>query len=221
MLSQKCPQGTFCSATVNSVVGGLATYPNRNSQSTTGGNACRQYYYCPEGTATEIAISTLGYDTILIEGAGYPSDGIMTPAGYVSQDMTVCPAGYYCPAGTRSTTYAVPCPKGTYRDTTMGMDVSDCGLCPAGYYCGAVATSAPVICPTGKFCPEGVEVPSDCPLGTYNTQTGRKESRECTFCDAGYYCPILGMSAVDTTNNACMITSTTSSFHVYRIRNYF
>jgi hypothetical protein len=67
-----------------------------------------------------------------------------------------------------------------------------CGLCPAGYYCGDYATVNPVICPTGKFCPEGCELPSDCPLGTYNTATGKKESRECTFCDAGYFCPILG-----------------------------
>jgi hypothetical protein len=103
MLEQKCPAGTFCSTTVDSLTGGLASYPNKNSQDASG-NACSQYYYCPEGTTVEIAIATLGYETILIQGAGYSSDGIMTPAGYVSQDMTVCPAGYYCPSGTRSTT---------------------------------------------------------------------------------------------------------------------
>lgn len=65
MLSQKCPAGTFCSATVDGLEGGLATYPNKNSQAD-GGNACRQFYYCPEGTTEEIAIATLGYETILI-----------------------------------------------------------------------------------------------------------------------------------------------------------
>jgi len=190
MLSQKCPAGTFCSATI-STIGGLGSYPNKQSQSVSGGNACRQYYYCPEGTDVEIAISTTGYETILIQGAGYPSDGIITPPGYTSQDMTVCPTGYYCPAGTRSSAFAIPCPKGTYRGDTMGFDVEDCGLCPAGYYCENVATTSPVICPVGKFCPEATARPSDCPLGTYNPNTGIKESRECTLCTAGYYCPLL------------------------------
>lgn len=113
--------------------------------------------------------------------------------------MTVCPTGYYCPAGTRGTAQAIPCPKGTYRGDTMGMDVEDCGLCPAGYYCPDAGTTTPTICPTGKFCPEGARRYSDCPLGTYNTLTGIKESRECTLCDAGYYCPILGQSLVDPT----------------------
>lgn len=61
----------------------------------------------------------------------------------------------------------------------MGMDVEDCGLCPAGYYCPAAGTTTPTICPTGKFCPEGSRRYSDCPLGTYNTLQGIKESREC------------------------------------------
>lgn len=83
MMSNKCPAGTFCSATISSAVGGLGSYPNKKAQAD-GGNACRQYYYCPEGTTTEIAITSAGYETILIQGAGYPSQGIMTPAGYTA-----------------------------------------------------------------------------------------------------------------------------------------
>jgi hypothetical protein len=74
----------------------------------------------------------------------------------------------------------------------MGMDIKDCGLCPAGYYCSSAGTSVPVICPIGKFCPEGASIASDCPLGTYNPYEGIKESRECTLCDGGSYCPLLG-----------------------------
>jgi len=81
----------------------------------------------------------------------------------------------------------------------MGMDVSDCGLCPAGYYCPSAGTVAPIICPTGKFCPEGSRLGTDCPLGTYNSVTGIKESRQCTSCNAGYYCPTLGMTGLDLT----------------------
>ena len=83
MLANKCPAGTFCSDTIDSIVGGLGSYPNKNAQAD-GGNACRQYYYCPEGTPAEISIATLGYETILIQGAGYESDGIITPAGYTA-----------------------------------------------------------------------------------------------------------------------------------------
>lgn len=64
MLSWKCPAGTFCSATVDGIVGGLASYPNKLAQPT--GNACSQYHYCPEGTTVEISIATEGYETILI-----------------------------------------------------------------------------------------------------------------------------------------------------------
>jgi hypothetical protein len=91
----------------------------------------------------------------LIQGAGYVSEGIITPAGYTAQDMTVCPVGHYCPQGTRSAAHAIPCPKGTYRADTMGFDVVDCGLCPAGKYCPTTGVSAPQNCPAGKFCPEG------------------------------------------------------------------
>lgn len=87
MLTWKCPAGTFCSATVDSLVGGLSTYPTKVSQAS-GGNACSQYYFCPEGTDAEIPISTTGnsnagYETILIQGAGYLDAGLITPAGYV------------------------------------------------------------------------------------------------------------------------------------------
>lgn len=81
--------------------------------------------------------------------------------------------------------------------------MTDCGKCPAGYYCPNLATILPLDCPKGKFCPEGAERPSDCPLGTYNDLLNKKDSRECKPCTANYYCPILGQAAVDTVNHAC------------------
>jgi len=41
------------------------------------------YKYCPEGTTAEISIDPASYETILIFGAGYLDEGIMTPAGYM------------------------------------------------------------------------------------------------------------------------------------------
>lgn len=49
MKENKCPAGTFCSTTIDGLIGGLGSYPNKDSQSN-GGNACSKYYYCPEGT---------------------------------------------------------------------------------------------------------------------------------------------------------------------------
>jgi hypothetical protein len=63
--------------------------------------------------------------------------------------MTPCKTGYYCPAGTRGESFAVPCPKGTYRATTMAMDVTDCGICPAGFYCPTEGLTTPLTCLTG------------------------------------------------------------------------
>lgn len=52
----------------------------------------------------------------------------------------------------------------------------------------------PTVCPIGNYCPEGSIFTSPCPPGTYNIKTGLYDSRECTSCSAGYYCPFAGMS---------------------------
>jgi len=43
-------------------------------------------------------------------------------------------------------------------------------------------------CPTGQYCPEATSAPVNCPVGTYNTVTGRGALSDCVACDAGYYC---------------------------------
>jgi hypothetical protein len=40
-----------------------------------------------------------------------------------------CPAGFYCPLGTR---YPEPCPEGTYSNTLGLTDSQSCTLCDAG-----------------------------------------------------------------------------------------
>jgi hypothetical protein len=112
-------------------------------------------------------------------GSPYLSSAIPIPAGFIDKVLTVCPRGFYCPQGTLGAANQIGCPLGTFRADTMGMDVSDCGVCPAGYYCGTIGTFAPVICPTGFFCPEGTALPTPCPLGTFNALTGIQDSRQC------------------------------------------
>lgn len=113
---------------------------------------------------------------------------------------TVCPTGHYCPPGSFS---PVPCPAGSFRPNTNGVDADSCGFCPAGTYCDRPGITTPSTCPAGHFCPEGSAQPQPCPRGTYDTGGGLYDSRGCTACTAGHYCPLMGQTSVDTTNNQC------------------
>mmetsp|Transcript_62220 Transcript_62220/g.85950 ORF Transcript_62220/g.85950 Transcript_62220/m.85950 type:complete len:213 (+) Transcript_62220:3802-4440(+) len=116
------------------------------------------------------------------------------------KEQTLCTIGHYCPPGS---SVQVPCPKGTFRDNTQGMDTTDCGKCPAGTYCPTEGMDTPTACPEGSFCPEGSQTHQLCPAGTYNPDTGATDSRDCTACPAGRYCPYLGQTAVDDVNHIC------------------
>jgi hypothetical protein len=98
----------------------------------------------------------------------------------LSSDYTsnVCPAGYYCPIRTPSST--------SFQ-------------CPLGYYCAAQATAAQTtICPTGSVCPAGSGAPVPCAAGFF-CATGASASAACTI--AGYYCP--PANATLATSNRC------------------
>lgn len=63
-------------------------------------------------------------------------------------DANICPEGYYCPVGT---TNPVPCPKGTYSNSTGLQGEVDCVLCPPGSYCQQTALTAPSgLCDAGS-----------------------------------------------------------------------
>lgn len=113
---------------------------------------------------------------------------------------TECPTGYYCPFGSYE---AIPCPTGYYRPNILGRDADSCSFCPAGTYCPTVGTTTPTDCPQGHFCPEGANAAQPCPRGTYFAGTKAYDSRGCTACSPGHYCPLKGQIAVDTTNNQC------------------
>jgi len=135
------------------------------------------------------------------------------PAGYYSLEntdvstmdaqpfiTTPCPVGTYCPPGSFA---PVNCPAGTFRNNLYGTDNTSCGKCPAGTYCPDEGMSVPTVCDQGSFCPEGSQRTQPCPRGTYGADPGLYDSRGCTECTAGYYCPFLGQTAVDTTNHIC------------------
>lgn len=61
-----------------------------------------------------------------------------------------------------------------------------------GYYClEGSQTAAPIssvsgsVCPAGHFCAEGSSVPSPCPAGSYQNETGGKGEDDCKPCPLG------------------------------------
>ncbi|CAH1797039.1 unnamed protein product, partial [Owenia fusiformis] len=151
-------------------------------------------------------------------GAGAPSHGVVTPKD--------CPAGFYCPNGTE-TARANPCPVGTYSNTTMLENATECRLCPQGHYCEAVNITEPTglcspgfycvlgainpipadasegggPCPQGTYCAEGWDWPTPCPKGTYGDRAELPGLSDCTLCPPGEFCAQSGLSA---SNGSCL-----------------
>ena len=92
----------------------------------------------------------------------------------------------------------IPCPPGTYGNTTGLASVSDCTMCDSGWYCPMPGLTQPwdlcdpghycelgadrsnpfnettgYLCPTGHHCPEGTNVPMPCDRGYYQPLTGQ------------------------------------------------
>ncbi|CAN2388098.1 attachment of spindle microtubules to kinetochore involved in meiotic chromosome segregation [Pristimantis euphronides] len=57
--------------------------------------------------------------------------GYSCPQGVENYKSFPCLVGYYCPS---SATAPVPCPPGTYGNSTQGRELGDCQPCPAGTY---------------------------------------------------------------------------------------
>ena len=123
---------------------------------------------------------------------------------YSSSDGVVvgcdsCPLGYSCAGGCYD---PVPCAEGEYSSVygsssctscssgyyTTNSASSVCNQCPAGYYCSSTS-SAPVICPAGRYSIAGSTSCTSCAVGTYSSITG---SSSCINCPAGYSCSSLG-----------------------------
>ncbi len=89
----------------------------------------------------------------------------------------VCPAGYYCKAGTWRP-YDTPCENGTYNAYPGGKTEKDCKLCDGGRVCNGKGLTAPNgECRAGWFCKGGAK--SSMPI---DSATGGQ-------CTQGHYCP--------------------------------
>ncbi|CAJ1414574.1 unnamed protein product [Effrenium voratum] len=129
-----------------------------------------------------------------------------------------CPAGWYCtgivygnfsdyPVNLNRRT---PCPPGTFRNVTSGVNLSDCEFCSPGYFSEVEASTACVACPAGTysitagsskvadcvecpaghFCLEATGRPTVCPAGSYVSFPGMTNESDCHNCTEGHYCQI-------------------------------
>jgi len=151
------------------------------------GSTSAQQVPCPAGTFRSIPKGSKPEDCTICTSGGYcPLAGMSLPLP--------CPAGFYCPIGTR---YPEACPEGTYSNVLGLTDSQSCSLCDPGKYCGRKNLTAPQgdcddgylcikgskrpeptdkvtgsICPEGGYCLKGAVGPSWCPDGNFNLFEG-------------------------------------------------
>ncbi|KAM7082943.1 uncharacterized protein J5F26_014046 [Ciconia maguari] len=134
-----------------------------------------------------------------------------------------CPAGYYCPSGTKVANQ-YPCPEGTYSNQTGLGNPRECKPCPGGTFCasaGLLSPSGPCLpgyyctskahiprpvndeagdlCPAGHYCPPGSSKPEPCPTGTFLPQSGMVYRNACLPCPGGKFCQGEGLASVSGT----------------------
>jgi hypothetical protein len=208
-----CEPGKFVASTDSDDVGDcdnipLGEYTLEGYSSRTG--FCHPGYYCPAGSRGPFATPCPRGKYRLNEGAGDLSDCENCPEGYYCPTGTaipiICPVGFYCPVGVsqpefcaagtigqkvglKADTECTDCPAGSFC-TQPGLTGPD-GFCAQGYQCGAGTSSSKPddsVCPAGGYCEPGLGIQLDCPPGSYNPNTGAKDSSWCLPCPAGKYC---------------------------------
>lgn len=165
IVGEPCPPGTYnpekgkghSSDCLKSPAG---KYALRGSAHPTGD--CEPGFYCPE-------------ESTMPQMIGCPPGTFRSlPGGANEDDCGPCPAGYYCPLGTKDprpcpTGYycepkcpePIKCPYGTFGASPLLRDVSHCTKCWAGRFCSVPGLTAPDgKCDPGYYCKSGAFVPN-------------------------------------------------------------
>lgn len=100
---------------------------------------------------------------------------------------TPCAPGTYRDATLTIYSSCTDCPAGKYCDEYAMESTALSGKdCPAGYYCPLkTADFTKYICFPGYYCPAGSSAPLDCPSGKYCEAYGLAIG---TDCEGGYFC---------------------------------
>eukprot|EP00347_Sterkiella_histriomuscorum_P018896 403343756 len=150
---------------------------------------CSVNKYCPHGAPREAKCPN-GFQRPT-EGAIQVTDCVECLAGFICLNNKVpyeCPKGFYCPYASTS---EIPCPIGTWSQSTSLIAANECQNCPPGYLCNKINITdySKYPCPKGRYCPSRTQRAYNCPAGTYRQTTGARMEADCQTCPAGYYCP--------------------------------
>ena len=213
-----CPEGTFSSSYyATSDVDCIPCLPGfacvEGTIQIEDGDACTIGYYCPRGTVSKTQYPCPAGTVRTTTGARRLEDCLPCSHGYyctqATPTMTACPAGYYCPLGTKSD-HQYPCRAGTYDATGSLRSQEECLQCGLGNYCIGQGQIVQTPCAEGyyndlseeasechkclggyKCTGTGTVDPVICAIGYYSDEG----AADCTQCEKGYYCPVTGISA--------------------------
>ena len=170
---QLCPAGYRCPlASFTKTLCEAGYYQNLTGQSSC--KICEIGYYCPSTNTVNMTVCDAGsYCNI--------------PGSAVTSGL--CPAGYFCLAGTASAV-------STYK-TNRRLSVFYCDRANILKFFKGTLPKEPIPCEPGTYCPSGTASdvvgsqtgPQQCEKGYYSSICG---SEECTECNSGYYCDQVG-----------------------------
>uniref|UniRef100_A0A3Q3IVN5 Uncharacterized protein n=1 Tax=Monopterus albus TaxID=43700 RepID=A0A3Q3IVN5_MONAL len=194
---------------------------------------CPQGFYCPEGTSTpepcpegtygaRSALSDVSECSPCYGGWYCTGVGLTEPSGSCQERFYcregaksatpvdgpsggLCPSGSYCPLASSS---PLPCPPGTFSNSTGFSKPEECVSCPPFYCLGYNNSSPSGPCFSGFYCTGGSASPvqneaekghytlegafraQPCPLGTFQPHQG---AQSCVECQGGRLCNRTGM----------------------------
>ncbi|XP_053373926.1 uncharacterized protein LOC128546696 [Mercenaria mercenaria] len=143
---------------------------------------CKDFSQCDATNGSCLSGCEPGYIPPLCSKANTNQTGCDCTDGYYCENTyeypTICPTGHFCVNGLKS-----PCSAGTFTNNSGS---AQCEQCTPGYYCPNLGLSTVTdVCWIGHYCPEGAVVPSPCPNGYYQTDTGKSD---CIICPVNFYC---------------------------------
>lgn len=161
---KKCETGYFC-----------PSYPGPPTTKDTLELCGDSYLFCPRGSSKPLHVDLGHYSvTELSNGEAWTDDEHWKDR---RTSQILCEPGFYCNYGIK-----LPCPPGTYGDTS-GLFSLDCsGLCPRGF-----------------FCPENSSKPLPCSPGSYSTGG----ARDCTSCEVPHTVPMAKINAMCKDDRSC------------------